>query len=165
MIGIKKLIFQLEKWLENENKKNQTMIQENQKKQKSEIIYEFMLDMQLDLFECFRHSSFGGGLVPISSPQIIRIFDFKQTPKGILYLFRIPKTRIDRIPSVVCDQIKKNMNADVASTSRRIMYQMGWDWLYCTHPYLAKGIYIVDVQDLGDGDLVISVATHIVPRI
>lgn len=53
------------------------------------------------------------------------------------------------------------MNADIASAQRTLQYLVGdYATFQFMYPFLANGIYVMDLKDLNDGDVLLSVATH-----
>lgn len=124
-------------------------------------ITDAMYAMTQDLYVAWNESHFGN-LVKIGSPQMIRVADFCQTPDGLIYRFRLSKESITTtLPAIALEQIKRNMNADIVSAQRTLQYLIGdYATFQFMYPFLANGIYIMDLKDLNDGDVLLSVATH-----
>lgn len=125
-------------------------------------IFDMMLAMATELFECFHLQNYTG-LAPITNPRSIRIFTYRKNNGTFIFKFRLAKSIRDTIAAVQLQNMMQNMNADIASTQAYLAYLYGYQYLSMNYPYLFYGIWITAIQELGDSDIIISVMTYIQP--
>lgn len=161
MKKIKELLKKLWNYIEVHSKIEQQQMQQRILDQQRMNILDAMYEMAQELYTAWNESHFGN-LVKINNPRIIRVDDFRSTSKGILYFFRISKeSATNVIPFVALEQIKKNMNTDIASAQKQLSYYVGdYATFQYMYPFLSNGIYVMDLKDLNDGDILLSVATN-----
>lgn len=147
------------------NKKHTELLEmQNLKKQKllQMRIWDMMGQMQIDLYQAFQNHTYAN-LAPIQTPLTIRIFTFKKENDTFLYKFTLAKSSDIKLPFVSLQGIHLNMNTDIASVQRQLLYAYGYEYLVYHYPYLAQGIYVTNVEELGLSDIIITVVTHIQP--
>lgn len=158
MKKIEQIIDYLCKKIEEQKKIEQQQKQKVQLQQQNQQVYQIMLAMRIDLFECFKEKSYAN-LMSITNPSQIRVHNYKSTNQGMLYYFRLSKKTQDPIARFLLADMKENMNSDIAATASDIMNCLGVDYLFNIHPYLAHGIYVMAVQDTGLSDVIICIQT------
>ena len=142
----------------NQNYRNRKLLQEKQVR--DALISEFMHEMTFDLYEGFKNHSYYI-LEPIYTPDTIRIHDYTLYNDCIVYHFSLDKKSLGKTAAIVLDKLQQNFNLDLYSAQRNIVQQCGLPYLQLHHPFLYYGIYVVDVQDLGGPEIIISVKTNL----
>ena len=126
-------------------------------------IMDMMLEMTIDLYEALNTGSYPM-LTSIQYPQTFRPHNYKLVDGAYFYQFRISKTSYDAsISGVVLERMRSNMNVDIASALRRLIATFGMEQVQLMYPYLFYGLYVMNIRDLNDGDLIITVTSHIQP--
>lgn len=146
-------------------KKNAAMLQQQKMNELRALqvqIYDMMLAMTIELYECFHLQNYAG-LAPITNPRSIRIFTYKKNNGIFIFKFRLAKSIRDTIAAVQLQNMMQNMNADIASMQAYLAYLYDYQYLSINYPYLFYGIWITAIQELGDSDIIISVMTYIQP--
>ena len=126
-------------------------------------ILDLMLEMAIDLYEAL-HSGSYPALTSIENPQTFRPYNYKYVDGACLYQYRISKSTFDsNISGVVLERMRSNMNVDIATAQRRLIATFGMEQVQLMYPYLFYGLYVMNIRDVNDGDLIITVTSHIQP--
>ena len=136
-----------------------------EKRVKDDVIYNFMFAMRTDLFEAFQNRHYSH-LCPIKNIRDIRITDYSYSQKiGWTYMFQLSKTASenDKIARTFLIDIKSNMNKDIASAQKELFHFWGNQYFLSFYPFLANGVYVMDIKDMGGTDVLITVQTHVQP--
>lgn len=156
-----------EQW--QEAKEEEQMLQELKVKQENQMqklamhnfIYSMMQKMTYDLFEVFQYQRYPR-LEQVRTVADIRISNYKIQKNKVLYCFKIDKKTAEQLMSCEISQILTNTNTDISSHRVRLFHLYGTN-IYQYFPFLARGIRVVAVKDLGL-DVEIIVETVISPQ-
>ena len=159
------LLNSLLKLLQIKYKKDSDAYNENvaneKKQQLNSAVYNIMRECAIDL-----HAALGShgypNLQKIINPLSIRNYNYKNVNGFIIYQYSLAKQSSERLPVVVLQNMKNNMNRDIAATNHAVMSEIGYTMMPDSFPYLVNGLYIVGIADVGE-DVLISVASHYQP--
>lgn len=153
------LQLQFQKYKMEQQQQQQIRLKQQQQQQIKEIMY----GMTKDLYYAFHNNRYAN-LSRVLHPTNIRLYNYKITDKGTLYLFQISKESPDvTIASILLDEIKDNMNRDIVATQQDLIFHYGWEYVQMFYPFLWNGIYVMSVQDLGGSGVIIAVGTNVIP--
>lgn len=136
-----------------------------EKRVKDEAIFNFMFSMRTDLFEAF-HDKHYSHLYTITSVHDIRMEGYNYSKQiGWTYMFLLSKktSENEKIARTFLSDIRANMNTDISSTQKELQNFWGNQYFLSFYPFLANGVYVMDVKDIGTADLIITVQTHVQP--
>lgn len=119
--------------------------------------------MSVDLYHAFVGHNYHLGV--IETPRSIRFRSYKKTGSQYLYYFSIDKKSTEKILPCILSETQRKMNLDIASAQRTLLKLYGVEYLYCTHPFLYHGIYVMSVQDTQQTEVALIVQTHLTPQV
>ena len=90
--------------------------------------------------------------------------NYKNANGFIIYQYSLAKQSSERLPSVILENMKDNMNRDIAAANHAVMSEIGYTMMPDAFPFLVNGMYIIGVADMGE-DVLISVASHCQPNV
>lgn len=135
---------------------------EEQRHSLNSCIAEMMYQMADELYEAFHANNYN--LAPVTTAQSIRLRGYRMVNGEFVYLFSIDKKSSEKTASVLLQKTQHDMNRDIASAQRRILYHNGYNYLFTVYPFLAYGIYVASVQDFGLAEVIITVQTRVTPQ-
>lgn len=135
----------------------------NAKKQQLNMaVYTIMRECAIDL-----HAALGLHVYPnlqkIINPLSFRNYNYKNVNGFIVYQYSLAKQSSERLPSVVLENMKVNMNRDIAAANHAVMNEIGYTMMPDSFPFLMNGLYIIGVADMGE-DVLISVVSYCQPN-
>lgn len=136
----------------------------NAKKQQLNVaVYITMRECAIDL-----HAALGSHVYPnlqkIINPLSFRNYNYKNINGFIVYQYSLAKQSSERLPAVVLENMKVNMNRDIAAANHVVMNEIGYTMMPNSFPFLMNGMYIIGVADMGE-DVLISVASYCQPNV
>lgn len=135
----------------------------NTKKQQLNMaVYTIMRECAVDLYAALGSHVYPN-LQKIVNPLSFRNYNYKNVNGFIVYQYSLAKQTSERLPAIILENIKENMNRDVASASHALKLDIDYNMMPNSFPYLMNGTYIVGVADMGD-DVLVSVASYCQPH-
>ena len=136
----------------HEQKQQQQLLM--QEYRRADYIRSVMYEMQNDLFPILgkRHYRF---LNSILAPADIRVAGYKVRGNGIIYEFQLEKSAETSVDSTILQRVQQNMNADI----QQAQYHLGTHGSLADYPFLAYGLKVVGIKDVGLA-LQVSVVTN-----
>lgn len=147
-----------EQMLQNQYQQQQNKVRKQQLKK---CIYQMMQRMAYDLFEVFQYQRYPR-LATIRTVNDIRIQSCQVLYNTIHYKFRIDKNNNEQLLDCEIEKIRNDMNTDIYAHRVRLAHMYGHN-MHQYFPFLARGIRVVAVKDLGL-DVEIIVETVISPE-
>ena len=127
----------------------------------NQFIYNYMSGLRMDLFESMRDHKYGR-LAYISAASDIRIDRYKVLADGsYVYFYRLSKIDNNPIARTSQDEIRANINRDIASTHQELCREYGDIYVSQMYPFLYKGLYITGIRDTGGTDVTIAVQSYL----
>ena len=111
------------------------------------------MDMVNDLYYVFNNGNYAV-IRKIGSFQNIRPAGWVVRGNDVLFRYCLSKETTARVPSVVLDSIRDNMNTDLRMVAQILFNNMGFE-ANLLYPYLMAGIKVNNVVDL-EADIVIT---------
>lgn len=148
----------------NQELKNQEQAKiELAKYREQQYFFSFMVNMANDLYAGLQGGSYPH-IKPVNNPRCIRPDSCKKVDGARIYYFRITKASLDtNVGGLGLDMLMRNMNTTIATNNRELFSLYG-DNCANMYPFLYHGIYIMNIRDMNDGDLVLAVASNVQPE-
>lgn len=163
-MSINKIIYQIVSSIKDEITAAQAAKEQQraavERAKQNQFIYNYMLRLRMDLFESMRDHKYGR-LAHISVASDIRIHDYQKLNDGtFLYLYRLTKIDNNPIARTIQDEIRANMNRDIASCHQELCREYGDIYVLQMFPFLYHGLYVTGIRDTGGTDVTIAIQSY-----
>jgi hypothetical protein len=155
-----KILNEIQKAWKNYQAKQQLEQQLQQTQQQHQYLKSLMYAIATDLCVAFLGRTYAG-LANITAPQDIRLHKYRYVNNGYLFQYRISKNNpTQHLIALTLNDIKNNMNSDIASAQQNLIYLNGCFYVSQMYPFLYNGTYVLAVQDFGGSDVILTVVIN-----
>ena len=133
-----------------------------EKRNRDQIIYNFMRDLTFSLAVIFYGKRYVG-LHEIYSPYHFRIINYREIKNNRFYIFSVSKNFGDHsLTKEMLEEIRDDMNRDIIAFRNDCIRVYGEEYVKALYPEI-NGLYVADVREFGVTELFITIRTEYNP--
>lgn len=135
-------------YLQSEKESQQAYIQQMQQQQRADYIQSLMYALADNLYYVLKGRNYYF-IKPLTASADIRSLNYQKCENGqFIYIYELTKTTQETVASTILNQVRHDINADIAQARHNLMSVYGEQAFMITYPFL-QDIQVVGIMDSG----------------
>lgn len=142
------IITVLTDFLQSEKESQKAYTQQMQQQQQTNYIQSLMYALANDLFYVLHGRNYYF-IRAITAVADIRSLDYQEYNGQFIFTYELTKTTQETVASTILNQVRQDINADIAQAHHNLISVYGEQTFVFTYPFLFHGIKVVGILDTG----------------